>query len=1821
MKVFALLFLVGCAFATQSEWRWESGKQHVFEYSGRLLTGLPQLASHYSGLGINATVLIDVLSQNKLQLSLENPRFARVNERLEARMHTEDGRDGANWRKVFLPQMSEVAPEFQRLLAQPIVVELVNGEIRQAQISREEPEWSINFKKALALLFQTKFDAAPWQPEDNQIRTSSENFWKTKEESIDGICEVTYQVNELPEYMIRDRPDLVPYPQECQQRQYYEVVKTKNVDNCEKRAAFSFFKPGQFSCNGPNCKNMWARTSETRYVACGTRRNMVIQTIVNQGELNQNLLGLQAERFVSGNMQILRLKEVRTSSPKPQPSGLIKLKDMRFEYTYQSYQNEQQQQQEEQLHSRVPREVLQEVQELAKTLPRSMLLGQKESLPKAKIMQEVKTLMQTIITDLSSHKENLAEKQVAMKLLSVARGLGMLKKSDIESMYQQLKAEFSSDEAHKTTAKNLFYDSVMMSGTPEAIRFLKEQMERNEMSKLELFSLFYWLPHNLMLPTQEVLEEVYQLVMSQKIQECRMSQNIATMSFTTLLEKACLAKNREVTYPTWVFGEFCNPDSPIVTEKWIPYLFKELETAQHWNRKNEVIVALGMLPKQQIIGKLVPYLEAAQQQQQEVPSMTRLLALWSLAMAAVQYPQTIEPIFFSLYANPAEATEIRISAFNALLKINPSMGTFHKIAARTWTERDQEVLRAVNTALMSLQRESYVQGTAHENIQVMTLSRKARMTYPLIKKTDGSIFFVSASHYAADFLPKLDSGYESVASWITSKKSILPRDVYYQITYFLSQYQFTPIAVGYRLEGAENIYRRMAELLAPQKEGESVEQQQQEIARQLEQSLNSEWRKIVEKLNIKSRIDSDNVSGAGFFRLQEATPLFGNFHELTVKSIKELINDLFQNPQALKEKILANEHKLVFRRTINLSPYMALIPTDMGFPLNIEVHYPIVVSMDSRVKIESLLPKPQLKMESRFFYTAQLSGWVGTLIPFTREFAVTAIDNANSVNLPATMKFTIDLPNQHVKMTLKMDDRMTQTTDLVHHHIHPMTTIQKIDDFTPITLSQEKKFIKSRDELKDIKKEFGESFGLQMVSQLRTESRYVDLRSVVERMSIFNYNPLNMFIFRWARFAMGSEARPSFRRSEYFLRIDPSQSATKEVSLDLKMGYASKEQESQTVKYHKIKILSEAEQKQSVEQEQDIAKKQLKKLVPISIESEEVEAKRMHPERQEKIEKVLKSLEVSPEASSKAFAIKASVTLQGSRPKTYSYASVIAGVSKPEPSQRKYQSNWLVQLMCKQTNSMIVLKGNLQSPVLPVWDIHAIRSSMVDYRFYNSIQFVKDGSKKWAVDIDTKAQTTHEQKEHSRKSAEAKLCQRLTQEKESSPEQNQQVLAKLSQACEYMREQARTLDEVQVTVKYENVPRSFEWAESRAMEMFKTVMWPYLRMDTKMQKAEVSIKSSPVYTRIQFHKTTPSFDLTIERPEGKMQFKQVRTPYPLNYILPLKADVNNVKLVAQQLSARSLYPVCKIEGNAIQTFDNRSLPLKMDKCFHLLTADCTHQQQFGVLLREQQQQGQRQLQIFLGRSEIKISPEQSELKVEVDGQQRQIRSNQWQELRSSQQEVLAQVLKTQNKVVKIYAPQYSLALTFDGQDIAIEASQYLKGQMCGLCGNQNLQSKDEMQGPQECMHSKPEIEVAAYRVPYPQGCDQEQPLSAHIKQKLQEENQQCIKDKTIHTKLSKSMKTQNGQCTVLKHAVLRRANEICISKKAVTQCAAGCQPSHAQLLEKQIPFFCMKEDRVAEHYGKKAERGERLPELDSRPTTFETKVPQPRSCVPASNSL
>lgn len=226
------------------------------------------------------------------------------------------------------------------------------------------------------------------------------------------------------------------------------------------------------------------------------------------------------------------------------------------------------------------------------------------------------------------------------------------------------------------------------------------------------------------------------------------------------------------------------------------------------------------------------------------------------------------------------------------------------------------------------------------------------------------------------------------------------------------------------------------------------------------------------------------------------------------------------------------------------------------------------------------------------------------------------------------------------------------------------------------------------------------------------------------------------------------------------------------------------------------------------------------------------------------------------------------------------------------------------------------------------------------YRYINTIGFGSQSCSESNIRIAGNAKVSHEQKEYSRNSEEAKKCQELKDKDADN--------AKFSNACERARQQAQTVDEVDFKIDYNNVPEQVRRFESRLVQWVKVALWPFLKSD---KVSSVHDRSESTVCRIQFHRETPSFDLVIERPEEKVSFVRVRLPYPINTIFPLKAGQNNAILAGRQIIGDSVAPICKVESTTLMTFDNRSLPFHIDYCFHLLSADCSAQRSFAVFTR------------------------------------------------------------------------------------------------------------------------------------------------------------------------------------------------------------------------------------------------------------------------------
>jgi len=1861
MKLLALLFLVGCAFGSSSEWRWQTGQEYTFGYSGRLLTGIPELsATQFSGMGITCNVVVTVKGDRRLVVTVAEPEFVRVNGKLRSGAGV-DGDDGSNWRKVVLPEMEAVTGEQARFLAMPVVFGLSNGEITEMQVSEREPEWSVNFKKALVLNFQTKLDASSWELNENRFQresTNMESYWKVKEESIDGVCENTYEVNELPAYMIRDRPELIPLPVKCPaDAKYFELTKTRNVDSCEKRATFAFHQPGKLACAagaaGGNCDDMWTRSSVTRYVACGSSRSdLTIQSIVNEGELNQNLLGFKTERFVTGSKANFTLKSIRPSSGSvPMPVDPVTVKTMMYEYSLKGMRSGSGSgsgssplvsgSQEEMIRlTQAGRVASKSTEEISQVLKHTQ-----GEISASEIMPQLKQLIREVVMSLnmeessssSSSSNSYTEKHINMKILSIARGFGILNdKHAIKSIYDELLSSVESEsqsysysgqsaestEQKKHTIKNIIFDTVLMSGTPQSIYFLKDMIKSGEMTKLQIASMFFSLPRYVITPTEELLESLFHLVTGeQRLRSCEKLFSTVVLGYSNLIQKACLSDSRKSSYPIWVFGDFCSERSPVVNEMWIKWLVQQLQssgsgsTSSHTvERKNMIITAMGSLTHKSVFPELIPFVQGSVE---GTTPMTRYLAIFALAKAGSKKPETVIPIIYSVFSNPAESTEARIAAFNCLLRLNPSLSTMQKIAASTWFESDMEVLKTVNIALYTLAKQTETM-TVKSKFGGLTMAGKAYAVFPTIKKTAG-IMPSSASIFSSDKLTKLGVGFESVTGWTGSNSTFLPVNMFTEIKYFLDRLEMTPLSMGVRFEGAENIYEKIGEILAPN--GEEASQ----VERQLRQQLNSQWVKIVEQLRIKSRQSptSDKMSGAFFATFLESSSVFLNFDKITSEMLREKISPLLHgsNPlKELKEKVCGRT-PLNFQKTIDLTPTVFLIPSDLGLPINIEVHAPVTVSFRGAIDVDCSLRVPSVSVEAKALYTSQLTGFVGTTCPFTKEFLATGVEEETIVSLPAHITIKLDVSNGKLSFNLKpLTTSGSSPVDLLHFHMRPFTVTKKVADLSPLTASSTFKVIHSEQEPKTIRKSFGDYLGLSMDAILETESVYTDANSVVQVLKMYNYNPMNVLRFGgWTSAAMSQSGMSSLRKHTFSVKYHPGQSTTKEITTEIKIGFATKSHGQSEVKYHTIAV-KENSGSGSRSTGSSSIKQTLEKLIPYGIESHPIGEQTRHQSgRQQKISEVLEQLRGVE--SKTGLAIFTSVILRGNRVRTWTY-KMVATSGKDESSRAygKITSKWNVQLETSETAKKVCLKGHVQMPVLPLWSLHKIRETDIKFEYSNVFGYGNDNCDDHKVVVSGIAKRSEEQKQHSEESKEGKECRRSG--------------VQSGRSCEIARQQARTVDEVDFKIEYINVTPYMKYVEKKATEGLKALLWPYLKdvLSTGSSHSPRSYGTTKTTTaRILFKQSLPTFDLIIkEELSGEQQivFKNVRLPYPLSVFMPLKAGVSNIELSLNKLTGGSFSPVCKINEETMTTFDNKTVHLNLDGCFHLLTADCSKSMQFGVLARAMKTGGRREMRVFLGDSEIRMIPSErhagsfSHIEMILNGETVSTPVNAWKSLVGRDSgKIVGSVFRGRDNTLKIKSSAFGVELTFDGERIAITASPLMKNKLCGLCGDFNMQKKADVTGPSGCVYSKASLAVAAYRLPCSQhGESTENSLPFGIKQQLRREEQICHQYKEIPTKVTKSFKIESGKCSQQKHVVLVRpgSQEVCISKEPVKQCGGACRAAQPARMEaKPVGFACLPEGRLAQHYNNKAQEGKDLTgELRSMAVKFTTKLQQPSRCVP-----
>ena len=108
-----------------------------------MLTGIPELDSHYAGLALQAKVIVQAKSQNNYKVQMKDVKYGTYNEQLSSSNSVE------NWRNVNVEANTPLSGEQKQMLESPVEFQIQQGQISVVKVSSQEPQWSVNMKKAL----------------------------------------------------------------------------------------------------------------------------------------------------------------------------------------------------------------------------------------------------------------------------------------------------------------------------------------------------------------------------------------------------------------------------------------------------------------------------------------------------------------------------------------------------------------------------------------------------------------------------------------------------------------------------------------------------------------------------------------------------------------------------------------------------------------------------------------------------------------------------------------------------------------------------------------------------------------------------------------------------------------------------------------------------------------------------------------------------------------------------------------------------------------------------------------------------------------------------------------------------------------------------------------------------------------------------------------------------------------------------------------------------------------------------------------------------------------------------------------------------------------------------------------------------------------------------------------------------------------------------------------------------------------------------------------------------------------------------------------
>jgi len=1085
----------------------------------------------------------------------------------------------------------------------------------------------------------------------------------------------------------------------------------------------------------------------------------------------------------------------------------------------------------------------------------------------------------------------------------------------------------------------------------------------------------------------------------------------------------------------------------------------------------------------------------------------------------------------------------------------------------TWFEQDLEVSRFIYSMLKEqskMELESIPEGS-----YLKELCLKAKTVFPMCKPMK---VVLGVNKIYTGYLKELQIGSYMLNSIMSGSQST---EFYHKTEYFLKQAQTTPLEFSFHFAGLKSVVRDLLSSISPK-------------------SLHPQLKEIVEKLQISSRQDAQFEVGA-WMRVSDDINFAVEMNHENVEHIKnKVLLAMKESGMNLKNAMdtVCGKTPVNHQNVFEDLPYQALVPSDLGLPIVVESQMTYLYSVKGFINVECNFNKPSVTLEvsNKMAYT--FNGYAGTVCPFTQEMLVAGINIHRANNMPVKTLVEVEPKTSQLKISMTKSEQVqssSQYVDIHHYQVTPYTAKKPLifKDLTPAVLHHNTKIIRSKSSRTVVEGSMGELIGLDLSAKVETECDLYDMKTFIDSWAIYNYNPIARGFFHFTETALTADGRPSARYHKYTFVYNPSRSTTEGAEMTVKFSLAQKE------------------------------KNQVTKKINYSHERKSLESTHLRESDKTdiRLNDCLRKLETE-----EGYALNALVNAEfiGREQRTYTYSITAAGGR----NILTHKWNLHFENEQEQTNlKNLCVNGEMEYP----------RSWTSDAKFVysNKVAFGQTCDEHY-VEIEGESRVSEEQKKYSQISEESIECQResISEEKyrvelkncrESEWEKKEFLEKRLSEAvekklksCEKKRHQSVSLDQTVFTVTYsQDLPKEVRETTQVLNTMTKAVLFPYIYQITEAKE------SNKVVIDMKINEKVNTVTLEVMSPEETLVLKNIRLPEELREIVPLVSGQSPLEQSYKALTGEPLYGKCVLGEGFVQSFDKKTYNYQIDECDHLITSDCSKDQEHAVLAKEVN--GLKHVTIFESRTKIELRPTKAYRNIvedwtcEVNGEKIQLKKNEMKTIKIESDSLLkgeCTIYWHSDNVVEINTP--NTRITHKGKTVSVEEKTLMAdGSRCGLCGDYSRVKTADIKSPKECVLSSDKLSALTYRV----KSHECKPLPDSIYQKIRSEEEKCVKRTIKNTKVSTVYRTAGQDMHhKLRHSVITKENKVCISKQQQIVCINGSFPK--ELRRMTLSFVCFPEGGESESYKQRCERGENLvSELWGKEVSFTTVMEQATTCV------